>query len=330
MNSNKPLISVIIPNYNHSKYLEQRLESVFNQTYQCFEVILLDDCSIDASREILTRFAKHEKVTHCVFNVKNTGNTFVQWSKGIALAKGELIWIAESDDYAVPTFLERVVQPLIDDSQVVLSYCQSNRVNELGIITGNWITHTHDLDSTLFLNDFSMDSNVFIEKFLICRNVIPNASAVIFQKSAVDIERHLEIAHDFRYCGDWIFYIKLIMNNKVAFVNDSLNDFRYHKNSVIANMVKTENKISIIDTESKIRKHLMQYLKQNGIINYTAIKNKNSLMKRKNLTYEKAFLLVRSGSKIKGYLLLFSVLDLFYKNYKFKKNIKIKIKRLIE
>ena len=58
-----PLISVIIPNYNHSKYLEQRLESVFNQTYTNFEVILLDDCSTDASREILERFAKHEKVS---------------------------------------------------------------------------------------------------------------------------------------------------------------------------------------------------------------------------------------------------------------------------
>lgn len=326
----KPLVSIIVPNYNHERYLQQRLESIFNQTYTNFEVILLDDCSTDCSLKILHEYAENPKVSHCIFNETNSGNTFIQWNKGIALAKGDFIWIAESDDFCELNFLERVVQPLINDSQVVLSYCQSKKVNQEGVITGNWITHTQDLDPTLFLNDFSMDSNVFIEEFLICRNVIPNASAVVFKKSAVDIERHLEIAHYFRYCGDWIFYIKLIMNNKVAFVKDSLNNFRYHENSVIANVVKTENKISIIDTESKIRKHLMQYLKQNNIINYTAIKNKNSLMKRKNLTYEKVFLLVRSGSQIKGYLLLLSVLDLFYKNYKFKENIKIRIKRLIE
>lgn len=328
MSCHRPLISVIIPNYNHSIYLEQRLESVFNQTYPSFEVLLLDDCSTDESREILTRFATYEKVSHCIFNTNNTGNTFAQWSKGIALAKGEFIWIAESDDYAAPTFLERVVAPLIDDSEVVLSYCQSNRVNELGITTGNWITHTQDLDSTMFMKDFSMDSNVFIERFLICRNVIPNASAVVFKKSAVDIEQHFDMAYEYRYCGDWMFYIKLIINKKVAFVSDSLNNFRYHDNSVIANVVKTENRISIIDIESKIRKHLMQYLKQNSIINYRAINNKNSLITRKYLTYDKAFLLINSGSKLKGYLLIISVFDLFYKNYNFKKNIKIKFKRL--
>ena len=147
-----PLISVIIPNYNHSKYLEQRLESVFNQTYTNFEVILLDDCSTDASREILSRFIKNAKVTHCVFNTKNTGNTFKQWAKGIALAKGDFIWIAESDDFAAPTFIERMIQPLIEDEEVVLSYCQSNRVNELGVITGNWKSHTDNLSIDFFQN----------------------------------------------------------------------------------------------------------------------------------------------------------------------------------
>ena len=49
-------ISIIIPNYNHAKYLPQRLESVYNQTYQDFEVILLDDCSNDDSVTILNIF----------------------------------------------------------------------------------------------------------------------------------------------------------------------------------------------------------------------------------------------------------------------------------
>ena len=48
-----PKVSVIIPNYNHARYLRQRLESVLGQTYQDFEVILLDDCSTDESQSIL-------------------------------------------------------------------------------------------------------------------------------------------------------------------------------------------------------------------------------------------------------------------------------------
>lgn len=53
-----PLVSVIIPNYNHARYLEQRLESVFNQTYQNFEVIFLDDCSTDNSVELVKEYAR--------------------------------------------------------------------------------------------------------------------------------------------------------------------------------------------------------------------------------------------------------------------------------
>ena len=66
-----PQVSIIIPNYNHAKYLPQRLESVYNQTYQDFEVILLDDCSNDDSVTILNTYAKHPKTSHVVFNVFN-------------------------------------------------------------------------------------------------------------------------------------------------------------------------------------------------------------------------------------------------------------------
>ena len=53
---------VIIPNYNHALYLQERLDSVFNQTYQDFEVIILDDCSTDNSREIIEKYANNPKV----------------------------------------------------------------------------------------------------------------------------------------------------------------------------------------------------------------------------------------------------------------------------
>jgi glycosyltransferase involved in cell wall biosynthesis len=162
---NLPLVSIIVPNYNHKKYLVQRLECVFNQTYPDFEVILLDDCSSDKSQEILLEYAKNPKVSHCVFNDTNSGNTFVQWNKGIALAKGDYIWIAESDDFCELNFLEELIQPVLQDQEITLVYCQSNRVDEAGKITGSWLNHTDNLDASLFLTDFVMDGNEFIERF---------------------------------------------------------------------------------------------------------------------------------------------------------------------
>jgi glycosyltransferase involved in cell wall biosynthesis len=100
-------VSVIIPNYNHADYLPARIDSVLQQTHQNLEVILMDDCSSDNSREIITRYAAQDARIRVVLNEQNSGSTFKQWNKGIALARGEYIWIAESDDVADSTFLEK-------------------------------------------------------------------------------------------------------------------------------------------------------------------------------------------------------------------------------
>ena len=322
----KPLISIIIPNYNHSKYLEQRLESVFNQTYSNFEVILLDDCSTDASREILSRFIKNAKVTHCVFNTKNTGNTFKQWAKGIALAKGDFIWIAESDDFAAPTFIERMIQPLIEDEEVVLSYCQSNRVNELGVITGNWKSHTDNLSIDFFQNDFVINGNQFIENYLIYKNVIPNASALLIRKSTIEALGGFEIPNELRYCGDWLLYFKLALHHKVGFVADSLNNFRYHSESVISKASNVESRISIIDIDFLMREQMMQFLKKNKTNNHFLIENINQEIIN-NLKYEKVLLYYRSNQKVKSLKLALTIPRTFFLNFNFEKRLKMKLKK---
>ena len=103
------MVSVIVPNYCHAPYLRERIDSILNQTYQDFELILLDDCSTDNSREVLESYRNREHVSHILINEQNTGNTFLQWEKGLLLTKGEYVWIAESDDVAEPRFLETLL-----------------------------------------------------------------------------------------------------------------------------------------------------------------------------------------------------------------------------
>lgn len=98
-------VSIIVPNYNHARFLRKRLDSIYNQTYKNIEVILLDDCSTDNSRQILEEYQKkYAAITKLVPNVKNSGSVFKQWQKGISLATGDLIWIAESDDWCDDNF----------------------------------------------------------------------------------------------------------------------------------------------------------------------------------------------------------------------------------
>lgn len=79
-----PTFSVIIPNYNHGRYLNQRISSVLNQTSQNFELILLDDASSDDSVDILMQFEKHPKVSIFIINRRNSGSTFKQGGRRCA------------------------------------------------------------------------------------------------------------------------------------------------------------------------------------------------------------------------------------------------------
>ena len=323
MNNSLPLVTIIVPNYNHEKFLIQRLESVFNQTYPNFEVILLDDCSTDSSPNILSEYTKNPKVSHCIFNATNSGNTFIQWNKGIALAKGDFIWIAESDDFCELNLLEELIQPLLLDDEIVLSYCQSNRVDEFGNITGNWLNHTDSLDKTFFLKNFILNGNEFIERFLIYKNVIPNASGVLFRKERALSLGQLDLDPFLKYNGDWLFYLKVLSTMKVAYVSGSFNYFRFHSKSVIANACVTENFITIIDLELKTRSKMLIFLRIAKPCNLSGIKKTNNQIV-KALIYEKTFYYFRGNKKIRGFLMLFKVLDVFIINYKFKDNFKLK------
>src|SRR5687768_8494009 len=118
-------VSVIVPNYNHAPYLPARLNSILKQTYQDFEIIILDDCSTDNSRSIIEQYRGNSKVSHIIYNASNSGNTFHQWKKGMSIASGNLIWIAESDDYCERTFLEELVPSFHTNKNLVIAFCQS-------------------------------------------------------------------------------------------------------------------------------------------------------------------------------------------------------------
>lgn len=328
MLTNLPLISVIVPNYNHENYLKQRLDSIFSQTYQNFEVILLDDNSTDNSRQILSEYAKNPKVSHCVFNEINSGNTFIQWQKGISLAQGNYIWIAESDDFCETNFLEKVSKPLLENNQVVLSYCQSNRVDEYGSVIGNWKEHTNVLDVKQFETDFIVDGNLFIEKYLIYINAIPNASAVLLRKENLKITDDLVSNIHLKSCGDWVLYLQQISNHKIAFISDSLNSFRFHANSVIATAVKVENRISIIDINLQMRKVMLSVLQKKMPVNYNEIISNNKKT-TKSLKYEKGMILFHNDKRWKGVFVLLGVFDEFLRRYKLKKKIVLKLKKII-
>jgi glycosyltransferase involved in cell wall biosynthesis len=213
-------VSVIVPNYNHRQFLPKRLDTIFNQTFHDFEVILLDDCSTDSSWEYLKRFENHPKVSHCIRNDFNSGSPFKQWKKGLDLAKYDWIWIAESDDFSEKTFLEKLVKFINDDVSLIFS--KTNLVDQSGCELISELYKINLNDYNLGQYDFKMIGIDFIKKYLIYRNCILNSSSVIFKRSSHFFEYNMEFA------GDWLFWIYLLKSGTVHYCAEPLNYFRFH------------------------------------------------------------------------------------------------------
>ena len=173
----KPKVGVIVPNYNHARFLPQRLDSVLGQTFQDFELILLDDCSTDDSRSILSQYGGDPRV-RIEFNEVNSGSTFKQWNKGVGIARGEYVWIAESDDYADERLLERLVAVLDADPTVMFAYCRSWRVTEDDQKNGFGDWYLDYLDPQRWTANFFADGAEECRNYFVYSNPVPNASAI--------------------------------------------------------------------------------------------------------------------------------------------------------
>ncbi|MFG5857240.1 MULTISPECIES: glycosyltransferase family 2 protein [Dysgonomonas] len=217
------MISVILPTYNHAPYLRQRIDSILNQTYQDFELIILDDCSPDNSRDVIEEYRNVSHISHIIYNKINSGSTFKQWKRGIELAKGEYIWIAESDDYADPTFLEKIMDS-ISKYNSALCFSLTTIVDK----ENNTV-----MDQPPILPDYSMDINQFTENYLLYSNPICNASMVVFKKDAIAENLWNRIVN-FKYCGDWLLWGSFSGegNITVSEVKEYLNYFRTHSVNV--------------------------------------------------------------------------------------------------
>jgi glycosyltransferase involved in cell wall biosynthesis len=224
-----PLVSIIVPVYNHGKFLIQRIETILCQTFQDFEVFILDDASTDESFEIASRFQTHPQV-RVIRNEVNSGSPFHQWSKGFALARGKILWIAEGDDASHPDFLHQLL-PFFRDPEVALAYSDSLVVNEDGKPLSGYESYYEDLDFSHWKMDWLLPAEAAINLGLGIKNTIPNTSAALFRCDFIN-EEILEKIRTMRYSGDWLFHVQLIRGRKIGFRSLSLNIHRKHQSTL--------------------------------------------------------------------------------------------------
>lgn len=209
---NTPLVSVILPHFNHLDFLEERIRSILDQTFSNIELIILDDATSGFSSNLVPR---DKRIRALVVNKENSGSPFVQWSHGLELCVGDYIWIAESDDIAVPIFLERAVEALENHFSSVFFFCESYKLNSEGTVLP-----TPAVSS--LLSDIEPDSIGLrviprggLKPVLTDTNMIMNVSACLFRSIYVrDMRRTIA---SFKYLGDWFTYLTLSGNADCIF-----------------------------------------------------------------------------------------------------------------
>lgn len=224
-----PRVTVIVPNYNHGAFLAQRLDSIYAQDYPAFDVILMDDCSTDDSRTILQDYAaRHADRTTLLLNDQNSGGAFFQWEKGITAATGDLIWIAESDDWADPGFLSALV-PFFRNEAVMLAYGRTLFMDQAGEREVWSMDHyLADLGAERWHRDWIEPAPAIVAEALAQRNIIPNVSSAVFRRpdslDALGADRWRGL----RTCGDWMFYLNIIRGGALAYTPAARNYYRQH------------------------------------------------------------------------------------------------------
>lgn len=228
-------VSVVVPNYNYERFIDERLGSILKQTYPIYELIVLDDNSSDGSvQAIRERLANQAIDNRLVVNSANSGSVFAQWKRGVELAKGDYVWIAEADDLSDPEFLAAVMEGF-GDERTVLSYCESKQMAETGeLICEHYRDYVADISVDKWTQSYIADGKQEISSALAVKNTIPNVSAVVFKRAIIEdvLERYFDDIRQFRVAGDWMVYLRMADRGMIAFVPEPLNRHRRHAASV--------------------------------------------------------------------------------------------------
>lgn len=223
----QPKVSVIVPNYNHGQFLGQRIESILAQTYENLDVLVLDDCSNDNSRDVITEFCeKYPGRVRSLFNDRNSGNVFRQWRKGVENSDGDLIWICESDDFCEPDFLEILVRNFKDRS-VNIAFGRIQFSDRDGRFKSGLDNYREGAEPGIWADPTVRPASLWFASGFGVNNVIANVGGCVMRRQSL-LQSVWEEAETYSILGDWFLYCHLAGGGQIAYEPTAIAYFRQH------------------------------------------------------------------------------------------------------
>jgi glycosyltransferase involved in cell wall biosynthesis len=205
-----------MPAYNSSNFIKEAIASVFNQTYKCWELIIVDDCSTDDTLSILDEYKVDGRVK-IISNIINSGNPGLARNVGIEQSTGDYIAFLDSDDIWNPDKLEVQIN-FMKLNKIDLSFSRYNCINEYGNI----------------INQNIIIPQLISYKNLLKRNYI-GLSTAIYNCKNIGKFYFENIGHE-----DYVYWLTILNSGINAYgINQSLSFYRVHSNSVSSNKIKS-------------------------------------------------------------------------------------------
>jgi len=220
MFSHQPLISVIIPNYNHTRFIPTAIKSVLNQTYPRCEIIVVDDGSTDDSREVVAQFG--DKVRYIW--QKNQGLAGTR-NTGIQAAAGEMIALLDADDEWAPEFLDTMIRLAGENPNGLVFYCMAQCMD----VDGN--------DLPQLVGGPPVAPEALYQKLLRANFIIP--STVIFKRQPLLEAGSFDAS--LRSCEDWDMWLRLLPAGQIIGTAQTLVRYRVHGSSLSTNVANMQD-----------------------------------------------------------------------------------------
>jgi len=237
-NLKKPKISVVMACYNGEKYIKDALESILNQTFVDFELIIINDGSTDNSLHIIQSY--NDPRIKLIDNEKNMGHTFCL-NVGIRVAQGEYIARMDSDDISLPSRFQKQVEFMDNHQDIAVSGTWTKIIGEGSGYINRFFTKPDDIKANLLFYASLAHPTVMIRKSVLDKHNL---------QYGIDIDRD-------ENCEDYSLWSKLSKHEKLANIPKILLLYRLHKENV-TNIYSDKNKKS----SSFIR---LQQLKELGL-----------------------------------------------------------------